>query len=211
MSEYRYYEFRAIERPLTNRQVGELHRYFSCADITATSFSVTYNWGDFKGDLHQWMEKYFDALVHVANWGTRWFMVRIPAHVLAYEVASEYCADDFLEFDIDGGNLILSFRSEEDGDWGDHEDWMSSLIALRTDLMKGDHRCLYLGWLRSIQWAFYEGDIREDDVEPPVPAGLRTLSQPLECFANFLGIDFDLIAATAEQSQDESQLGISSS
>jgi len=66
---------------------------------------------------------------------------------------------------------------------------MSSLIALRTNLMKGDHRCLYLGWLGSIQGVVYEGDIQEDDVEPPVPAGLRTLSQPLECFANFLGID----------------------
>jgi hypothetical protein len=157
------------------------------------------------------MEKYFDAFIHFANWGTRWFMVRIPAHVLAHEVASEYYADDFLELDINGGNLILSFRSEEDGDWGDDEDWMSSLIALRTDLMTGDHRCLYLAWLRSIQGAAYEGEIREDDVEPPVPAGLRTLSQPLECFANFLGIDFDLIAAAAEQSQDESQLRISSS
>jgi hypothetical protein len=88
---------------------------------------------------------------------------------------------------------------------------MSSLIALRTDLMNGDHRCLYLGWLRSIQGAVYEGDIQEDDVEPPVPAGLRTLSQSLECFANFLGMDFDLLAAAAEQSEDESQLRISSS
>jgi FtsZ-interacting cell division protein YlmF len=211
MSEYQYYEFRAIERPLSNKQVGELRRYSSRADITATSFSVEYDWGDFKGDPHQWMEKYFDAFVHVANWGTRWFMVRIPAHVLAREVASEYYADDFLEFDINGGNLILSFRSEEDGDWADDESWMASLIALRADLMKGDHRCLYLGWLRSIQGAVYEGDVQEDDVEPPVPAGLRTLSQPLECFANFLGIDFDLLAAAAEQSQDESQLRISSS
>lgn len=211
MSEYQSYEFRAIERPLTNKQVGELRRYSSHADITATSFSVEYNWGDFRGNVHQWMEKYFDAFVHVANWGTRWFMVRIPAHLLAREVASEYYADDFLEFDINGGNLILSFRSEEDGDWIDDEDWMSSLIALRTDLMKGDHRCLYLGWLRSIQGTVYEGDIPEDDVEPPVPAGLRTLSQPLECFANFLGIDLDLLAAAGEESQDESQLRISSS
>jgi hypothetical protein len=211
MSEYQYYEFRAIERPLTKKQVGELRRYSSRAEITATSFSVEYNWGDFKGDPHLWMEEYFDAFVHVANWGTRWFMVRLPSHVLSREVVSEYYADEFLEFDIKGGNLILSFRSEEDGDWVDDERSMSSLIALRAELLKGDHRCLYLGWLRSIQGTVYEGDIQEDDVEPPVPAGLRTLSQPLESFANFLGIDFDLIAAAAEQSPDESQLGISSS
>jgi hypothetical protein len=80
MSEYQYYEFRAIERPLTQQQVGELRRYSSHAEITATSFSVEYNWGDFRGDPQKWMEKYFDAFVHVANWGTRWFMVRIPTH-----------------------------------------------------------------------------------------------------------------------------------
>jgi len=43
MSEYQYYEFRAIERPLTNKQVGELRRYSSRADINTTSFSVEYN------------------------------------------------------------------------------------------------------------------------------------------------------------------------
>ena len=41
MSEYQYYEFRAIERPLTNKQVGELRRYSSRADITATSFLLS--------------------------------------------------------------------------------------------------------------------------------------------------------------------------
>jgi hypothetical protein len=72
------------------KQVGELRRYSSRAEITATSFSVEYNWGDFKGDPHRWMEKYFDAFVHVANWGTRWFMVRVPAHLLAREVVSGF-------------------------------------------------------------------------------------------------------------------------
>jgi hypothetical protein len=92
MSEY--HEFRAIERPLTNKQVGELRRYSSRADITATSFSVEYNWGHFKGDPHQWMEKYFDAFVHVANWGTRWFMVRIPAHWLGLLTQIAPCIAD---------------------------------------------------------------------------------------------------------------------
>ena len=55
----------------------------------------------------------------------------------------------------------------------------------------------------------YEGDVHDHEVEPPVPAGLRSLSTPLERLADFLGIDFDLIAAAAEQSEDESQLRMS--
>jgi hypothetical protein len=150
-----------------------VRRYSSRAEITATRFSVEYNWGDFKGDPHQWMERHFDAFVHVANWGTRWLMVRIPAHVFAREVVSEYYADEFLEFDIKDGNLILSFRSEEDGDWVDDEGWMSSLIALRADLRKGDHRCLYLGWLRSIQGA--------------VRAASNDRTDPCSCERNYEG------------------------
>ena len=31
--------------------------------------------------------------------------------------------------------------------------WMPSLISLRTDLMRGDFRALYLGWLASFESA----------------------------------------------------------
>ena len=116
MSEYQYYEFRAVDRPLTNKQILELRRYSSRAEITATTFSVEYNWGDFKGDPRRWMEQYFDAFVHITNWGSRWFMLRIPSHVPNAEIVSEYCEDDYLSFDIKTENLILSFRTDdEDG------------------------------------------------------------------------------------------------
>jgi hypothetical protein len=212
MSENQYYEFRAVDRPLTDKQMQELRRYSSRAEITSTSFAVEYNWGEFKGKQHRWMEEYFDAFVHVANWDTRWFMLRLPSHLLDAEIVSEYCDDDYLSLHAKNENLVLSFRSdEEDGEWVDGEDWLSSLIALRGDLMKGDHRCLYLAWLRSIQGMEYDGDTDAEAIEPPLPAGLRNLDTPLECFADFLGLDFDLITAAAEESRDERKLQPSSS
>jgi len=50
MSEYQYFEFQAIDHPLTEEQMTELRRYSSRAAITPTSFEVEYNWGDFKGN-----------------------------------------------------------------------------------------------------------------------------------------------------------------
>ena len=50
MSEYQYYEFTAVDRPLTGREQAELRSLSTRADITATSFVNTYEWGDFKGD-----------------------------------------------------------------------------------------------------------------------------------------------------------------
>ena len=43
MSEYQYYEFRAIDRPLNNQQMRELRAYSSRAEITSTTFTVEYN------------------------------------------------------------------------------------------------------------------------------------------------------------------------
>ena len=41
MSEYQYYEFQAIDRPLTQEQMAELRGYSTRAQITATSFACT--------------------------------------------------------------------------------------------------------------------------------------------------------------------------
>ena len=78
MSEYQYYEFRAIDRPLHEEEMDELRRLSTRAEITPTSFTNTYHWGDFKGNPFTLMDRYFDAFVYVANWGTHKFMFRLP-------------------------------------------------------------------------------------------------------------------------------------
>ena len=77
MSEYQYYEFLAIDRPLTADGMAELRALSTRATITPVSFTNEYNWGDFKGDPDKLMERYFDAHVYVANWMTAIFMVRL--------------------------------------------------------------------------------------------------------------------------------------
>ena len=45
LSEYQYYEFQAVDRPLDKA----LRAYSTRARITATSFTNHYDWGDFIG------------------------------------------------------------------------------------------------------------------------------------------------------------------
>ncbi|HET9986825.1 MAG TPA: hypothetical protein VFQ38_24830 [Longimicrobiales bacterium] len=71
MSEYQYYEFLAIDRPLTDQQLRELRAVSTRAEITPTRFTNHYEWGDLKADPARWMERYFDAFLYVANWGTQ--------------------------------------------------------------------------------------------------------------------------------------------
>ena len=82
MSEYQYYEFHAIDRPLTEQQMAELRAVSMRARITATSFTNEYDWGSFKGDPDRWMERYFDAFLYFANWGARHVMLRLPSRLL---------------------------------------------------------------------------------------------------------------------------------
>ena len=74
---------------------------------------------------------------------------------------------------------------------------MASLMPLRSDLLRGDLRCLYLGWLRSAQ----DGGLDEDELEPPVPAGMQELSGPLDALIEFLEIDEDLVEVAAQASK----------
>ena len=59
MSEYQYYEFNAVDKPLTEKDMQALRDLSTRARITPTSFVNEYNWGDFKGIPLKLVEKYF--------------------------------------------------------------------------------------------------------------------------------------------------------
>jgi hypothetical protein len=206
MSEYQYYEFQAIDRPLTAKQMSELRSYSTRARITPTSFVNDYSWGGFKGDADAWMEKYFNAFLYFANWGTRVLKLRLPSRLLSAATARAYCGGDSVFVREKAGETILSFVSEDEegGDWGEGEGRLSSLISVRAELARGDVRALYLGWLLRAQ----AGELNHDDTEPPLPPGLGQLSASLESLVEFLRIGGDLLHVAAEASPPIGDTGL---
>ncbi|MEJ2246322.1 MAG: hypothetical protein P8Y80_09650 [Acidobacteriota bacterium] len=197
MSEYQYYEFQAVDRPLDDRQMRELRAVSSRAVITSTSFTNEYNWGDFKGSPDKWMEKYFDAFLYLANWGTRRFMLRFPKRLLDAKALAAFCAGDSASLRTRGDYVILSFETEiEDDDWIEPEGSLASLMPLRSEIVRGDLRCLYLAWLLCVQ----NGEVDDDEPEPCIPPNLHKLSASESSFADFLGIDSNLIEVAAHAS-----------
>jgi hypothetical protein len=196
MSEYQYYEFLAVDRPLTEREMRELRAVSSRAVITATRFTNHYEWGNFKGDPRAWMERYFDAFLYFANWGTHELMLRLPRRLLDPATAKRYCRGEAASARVKGEHVILEFLSEEEGsDWfeEDEDGSLSSLVPLRADIAGGDLRTLYLGWLLCAQ----AGELDGAEEEPPCPPGLGRLSAALEAFVAFLRLDRDLLEAAA--------------
>ena len=206
MSEYQYYEFLALDRPLTDTQRAELRQLSSRAEITATSFANEYSYGDFRGSPEKLMERYFDAFLYIANWGTRRLMFRLPRALLDAEVARQYCHTDAASVTETSDHVIISLDLDHDPDgyWVEGEGRLGPMTQARTDLATGDLRLLYLAWLLGAQWPDEDEDedeeTAEDDLEPPVPAGLNDLSTSLKAIADFLEIDEDLLAVAAAAS-----------
>ena len=197
MSEYQYYEFQAIDKPLSKKDREALRDISSRAQITSTSFVNEYNYGDFKGDPLKLVEKYFDAFLYVTNWGTHQLMLRIPRKLIDLDLASQYCIGDSWTIYEKVDYLIFDFISEtEDYDWEEGEGYLSPLVSLRSDLIRGDYRCLYLAWLFCAQM----DEVEVDEEEPPVPANLGNSNASLDSFADFMRLDKDLIQVAAENS-----------
>ena len=197
MSEYQYYEFQAVDRQLSDKEMKELRSFSTRAEITPHSFTNDYSWGSFKGDEDRWMEKYFDGFLYYANWGTHILKLRLPSALLDFKTAQTYCIGDRFSVRLSNDKVILDFLSENEdgGDW-EEDLHLTSFLSLRTDLSRGDLRCLYLGWLSGLQSDEYD----EEEIEPPVPPGLQNLSPALANLADFLRIDPDLIDAAATNS-----------
>ena len=199
MSEYQYYDFKAIDHALTKTEMAALRSISTRAIITSTSFTNHYEWGDLKADPLKLLEKYFDALVYVANWGTREFHLRLPQELVDAKRLKAMLPGKSAQVRSSGKVITISFESdgEPDDDWDDGTGWMGSFISLRCDLLRRDFRCLYLGWLFSVQ----NGEFSDEVLEPPVPAGLRELSEPYDSLIEFLGIDEDLVEVAASASE----------
>jgi len=202
MSEYQYYEFQAIDRPLTADEMATLRHYSTRARITSTSFVNEYNWGDFKGDTDAWMAKFFDAFLYLANWGNRIFKLRLPSRLLPADTTQLYCDGDCFAARHKGDHVVLTYSLEEEpgDDWEEGAGQLAALVPVRSELSRSDHRALYLGWLLGVQ----QGAVDSDEVEPPVPPGLGQLSASLDSLVEFLHIDRDLVAVAAEASGSSS-------
>jgi len=199
MSEYQYYEFRTVNRQLTAEERKRVNALSSHGETTATSFSVTYNYGNFKHSENNVLATYFDIFFYISNWGSLTLKFCYPAELVDTQNWEPYYIDDenmTIESSIIKNSVILTFHmNSEDGfGWIEGEEMLDGLVNLYHDILHGDYRVFYLGWLCAMgkedsMW------LDEETVEPPIPRSLAQLSPALQCFADMFQISNDSIAA----------------
>ncbi|KAF0219201.1 MAG: hypothetical protein FD174_2287 [Geobacteraceae bacterium] len=195
MSEYQYYEFLAIDRPLSEQEMEHMRALSSRGHITPVSFSNEYHWGNFKGDPESLMRRFYDAHVYLANWGTAVFMLRLPHAALDGKSFNAFTAKGVFEIESTPTHWLCSWSPDESEDYDlfgleDGSGWMARLAPLREELLRGDLRSLYVGWLAAVSM----GEVDEDELEPPIPDGLAPFTAAQQALAEFLEVDVDLLA-----------------
>lgn len=204
MGEFQCYQFRTVDRPLTESERKEVDSWSSRGEVSAHSATFVYNYGNFRKKPEDAVEHYFDAMIYFANWGTRRLIFRLPAAIADAEGIKQYLLED----DWNGDYISLSRRgefyildmyyyNEEGGGWMDVEDFdIDKLAPLRDDILDGDYRALYLAWAKFTQYAGENYDLPP----PPIPPDLQQMTAALEAFADFFEIEEDLLTAAQSAS-----------
>jgi hypothetical protein len=195
MAEQPYSEFQVVDRSLSAQEQAELRKLSPRATLTPYRFADSR--GRWRRAPERLLERYFDAFLQVApgHEGEHLLMLRLPRRQLDHRRAAPYLCEG-LSLRGAGERVLLRLRAPQapPGAWEEEEEWMPALLPLRGELLAGDVRGLYLGWLAWAPWGELEAE------EPPVPAGLGHPSAALEALARFLSLDPDLLAAAAEAS-----------
>ena len=76
MSLYIRYEFIAVDRALDREQLADLRGVSTRAEITPSSFTNHYDWGDLEVDPSTLMARYFDAGLRWTSAGDRVLWLR---------------------------------------------------------------------------------------------------------------------------------------
>lgn len=212
MSEYQYYDFRRIDKPLTISEREAVADLSSRSYVTSHQATFVYNYGDFHGSVEQLMLKTFDMMLYVANWGTQRLMFRLPKTLIDIKELRDYFISDEIEHQQQGDYLMFDLHFNDDdggsGDWIEGEGLLDDMLPLREELIQGDYRVLYLAWLKAAEKAMGYDGIDAKTQEPTVPAGLDNLSLAQQEYARFIELDEILIATAAKNSPKREQSSV---
>ena len=100
MSEFQYYEFQAVDRPLDAEAQRALRQISTRARITPHSLVNTYQGGDFKGAPRELVKRWFDLFIYWANWGSRRLLIRLPRRAVDPAAIRPYCVRTLLQVEV---------------------------------------------------------------------------------------------------------------
>ena len=226
MSEFQFYEFARVDKPLSQAEKAEISSWSSRTEASNYGAVFTYSYSDFPKDEEEVVLHYFDAMYYWANWGSVKFMLKFPRELINYQQVLPYdITDEYIEGGVEVTRtkewviIKISYHSDEGYlDWDETNGVLDNLLPIRQQILAGDYRALYLAWLHFASMIWHDGDFSdeteyefengieveiEEIMEPPLPPNLQKPERCLEELIAVLGINEKLINRVANDSAFE--------
>jgi len=200
MSEYQYYKFMAIDKPISTDEKNIISTWSSRAKVRSSEAEFDYSYGDFPKEEISVVEKYFDLMLYTANWGDVRLIYKFPKELGLKKDLRQFSVDEHITT-IDRGNytiLDINFSFDdgmEDCIYGSEID-ISALVSLRNDIISGDYSSLYLAWLKlNIQKKEHLlVNINSNNLIPYDNIGLSQLNNSLTTFIELFDINKEIVS-----------------
>ena len=119
MSEYQYYEFVAVDGPISDEGLRYARGCSSRAEVSRFRWHNEYHFGDFHGK-EETLLKHYDAHFYIANWGTVRLGLAFPEGCLPQEAIQPYLRggeryEETLTIQEVGHRCIVWWERNEEG------------------------------------------------------------------------------------------------
>lgn len=146
MSEYQYYEFRTVRRPLSREEQAEVKTWSSRGEVSPTSAKFVYHYSDFRQNPETCLLRCFDMMLYIANWGHRLIMFRFPENEVDFQQLQAYeyerdMTDCRIQVYKKKGYVVIDIdENQEEGFayWVDGEGVLPAITPLWTDIYKNN-------------------------------------------------------------------------
>ncbi|WP_017659114.1 hypothetical protein [Baaleninema simplex] len=193
MSEFQYYQFQTIDRRLTKDDREYLQTKSSRVQLETHGARFVYAYGDFRGDPLETLDRCFDMMLYIANFGARTLAFRFPKDAIDPEIFDPYKIEYAVKVKPTKKSILLelSFYGLDfvTGWIDDREDMLSPLIPLYQDIINGDLSLLYLTW-RRIETS-EEMERPDGGMQFSAPPTLKKPSPELQAYADFIDLDLE--------------------
>jgi len=211
MSEFQYYEFYSIDRPLSSKDKKEIGTWSSRTIPSSRKAIFTYSYGGFPKDENSVLLKYFDAFFYISNWGTKRLMFKFPKELVDFKALKQYQIE--VLNDYENGMKVykkkkhvvieIYFTEEEGVGWLEEEQsWLENLISLRNEILREDYRSLFLIWFHAIKMKHDYEELKPNFAisQDFIPNNLKNLSSGLKTLIDFFEIDETTIKSISNHS-----------
>lgn len=147
MSEYQYYEFCNINKPISSEVRTKMRALSSRTQTTTHSVAYTYNFGDFRGNPKELLAKYFDVFFYISNFGNLQLIFRYKKEDLDVNKIKTFFIQHVIEYETYGDYVLLDITIDDDnGGWGwiEGEGMLADLLPLYEEIKNGNYQLFLL-------------------------------------------------------------------